>query len=411
MTRAQPDVLVIGAGMVGASAACLFARAGLRVCVLESKAPARFDPESPVGLRVSAISPGSTRILTEAGAWQALEDHRHAPYGRMRVEDRSDGAALDFNAGEFGLERLGTIVENDLLQWVLWQSLQQLAAVETVCPAEIDSLELLTDEPVVRLADGRALRPKLVVGADGGHSQVRDALGVGEAYTAYGQKAVVAVVRTARPNPGVAWQRFLPGGPLAFLPLEDGSSSIVWSRTAAEADRLVAEGDEDFCRVLSDAATGAEFGSVIETGPRATFPLTLRLADRYAARRCALIGDAAHVVHPMAGQGVNLGFLDAAALVETALRAQREVRDIGDERRLAAFARWRRSEAEIMARGIHALHALFLPKALGPLRRLGLGAVGRSWGLREIFIRRAAGLNREAPALSRGVPLQELLIP
>lgn len=411
MTKAQPDVLVIGAGMVGATAASLFARAGLRVCVLESKAPARFDPESPVGLRVSAISPGSMRILAEAGAWQAVEDHRHAPYRRMRVEDRIDGAALDFNAGEFGLERLGTIVENDLLQWALWQNLQQLAAVETLCPAEIESLELLTDQPVVRLAGGRALRPKLVVGADGGQSQVRAALGVGEAYTAYGQKAVVAVVRTQRANSGVAWQRFLPGGPLAFLPLGDGRSSIVWSRPATEADRLADEADENFCRALSDAVTGTEFGSVLEAGPRAAFPLALRLVDRYAVRRCVLVGDAAHVIHPLAGQGVNLGFLDAAALVETALRAHREAGDIGDERRLEAFGRWRRSEAEIMARGIHALHALFLPEALGPLRRLGLGVVGRNWALRELFIRRAAGLNRDAPALSRGVSLQDLVIP
>lgn len=413
MAQRQPDVLVIGAGMVGAAAACLLARAGYRVCVLEAGDPPAFEPEKPVGLRVSAISPGSARIVAEAGAWRQVESRRHCPYRRMRVEDRAGGPAIEFTAGEFGLERLGTIVENDLLQWALWESLQSLAGIEPVCPAAIASLELLSGDPAVRLTNGRTFRPRLVVGADGGHSAVRGALGIDEDIVNYGQKAVVAVVATERPNAGLAWQRFGAGGPLAFLPLADGGSSIVWTRPAAEADRLLALDDETFRATLDEAAasrgsSGHGFGSVTATGPRAAFPLTLRLAKRYAAGRCVLIGDAAHVVHPLAGQGVNIGFLDAAALVETLLRGQTAGGDPGDEQRLAAFARWRHSEAGIMARGIHGLHTLFLPESLGPLRRLGLGVVRRSWLLREQFIRRAAGLNRNAPALARGTPLQEL---
>lgn len=410
MARGEPEVLVVGAGMVGAAAACLFARAGVRVAILEQAAPASFDGSAPVGLRVSAISTGSMRILEAAGAWTRVEASRHCPYRRMRVEDRAAGPVLEFSAGEFGLERLGTIVENDLLQWSLWQCLGEFAAVERICPAAISGLELLTDRPVVRLADGREFRPRLVVGADGGNSLVRHALGIGQEYRTYGQKAIVAVVRTERPNPGLAWQRFLPGGPLAFLPLAGGASSIVWTRPTAEADRLAALDEAEFGAELGAAAAGP-FGAVLDTGPRAAFPLSLQLADQYAAARCVLIGDAAHLVHPLAGQGVNLGFLDAAALVERALIAKRECGDIGDERRLAALAAWRRSEAEIMARGIHGLHGLFLPESLGPLRLAGLGIVARSWRLRELFIRRAAGQNPDAPALARGTPLQDLLIP
>ncbi len=413
--RNQPDVLVVGAGMVGATAACLFARSGFSVCVLESRAPAPFDATAPVGLRVSAISPGAASVLDAAGAWAAIEGHRHGPYRRMRVEDRDSAAAVDFSAGEFGLERLGTIIENDLVQWALWQCLEALASVEVVCPAGRAEFDLLTDRPEVRLEGGRVLRPRLVVGADGGQSAVAQALGVKRDETAYGQQAIVAVIESERPNPGLAWQRFLPGGPLAWLPLAGGASSIVWTRPSAEADRLLSLDDEVFCAELGQAGgvdgKAGPFGAVVSAGPRAAFPLGLQLSARYAARRCALVGDAAHVVHPLAGQGVNIGILDAAALVETAVRARREHGDPGEERVLEAYGRWRRSEAEIMARGIHGLHALFSPEALQPLRRAGLGLVARSWPLRDAFIRRASGLNREAPALARGSGLQDLLIP
>ncbi|MEJ8569067.1 FAD-dependent monooxygenase [Elongatibacter sediminis] len=409
----QPDVLVIGAGMVGAAAACLFARAGLSVCVLQAKEPEPFDSSEPVGLRVSALSPGSVRILEAAGAWDAIAAERTGPYRRMRVEDRARDPAIEFTAAEFGLERLGTIVENDLVQWALWQNLKQLAAVERVCPADVESLDLFGPRPAVTLADGRSIRPDLLVGADGAGSMVRRTLGIGLRHTDYGQRALVSVVRTARPNPGLAWQRFLPGGPLAFLPLSDGASSIVWTRPSAEADRLLSLDDEAFGSELEGVAgENAEgpFGSIESTGPRAAFPLSLQLADRYTAGRCVLIGDAAHVVHPLAGQGVNLGFLDAAALVETAVAARRAGGDPGHEGRLTSFGRQRLSESEVMARGIHGLHTLFGPEAFGPVRRWGLWGVAGSWALRDGFIRRAAGIHAGAPALARGISLQDLVI-
>lgn len=406
------DVVVVGAGMVGAAAAALLARAGFSVAVVEAQEPAPFDASQPVGLRVSAFSPGAADVLREAGAWRQVERQRHCPFRRMEVEDREENVRLVFDAPEFGMERLGAIVENGLVQWTLWQSLLAAGGVEIVCPDRVAGLGHGAAGPVVRLHSGAELECRLLVGADGAESEIRKLLGIGQSYWAYGQQGVVGVVRTATPNPGVAWQRFMDGGPLAFLPLQDGTSSIVWSRPEAEASRLVALDADAFAAELGQAVTGGQGhwpDAVVSCGPRAAFPLTMRLCDRYAAGAAVLIGDAAHVVHPLAGQGVNLGLLDAAGLVEVLVDARRRQEPFAGARALTRYGRWRRSEAEVMARGIHGLRGLFLPSELGLLRRLGIGLVSRSWTAREVFIRRAAGRHRNAPALARGVALTELL--
>ena len=403
------DVVVIGAGMVGAAAACLLARAGFSVAVIETAEPAAFRPDSPTGLRVSALSPGSQAVLAEAGVWRQISQQRHCTYRRMRVEDRKHEAVLEFNAGEFGLERLGTIVENDLVQWSLWQGMKNFGAIDLLCPAQVSEFDF--DRPAVRLQGGREIRANLLVGADGADSLVRSAMGIAHQYWEYGQLGIVSVVKTARANPGLAWQRFLPGGPLAFLPLADGSSSIVWSVPEAEGRRLLELADAEFCAELQAAMHSPElpFGEVAGCGPRAAFPLRMQLSDTYAAQHAVLIGDAAHVVHPLAGQGVNLGLSDAAALLETLLSARKAGEDMANDRVLQRYARWRRSEAELMARGVHGIRSLFMPETLAPLRRMGLGLVSRSWMLKEAFIRRAVGRNRNAPALTRGVALTELM--
>ena len=406
------DAVVIGAGMVGAAAAALLARAGFSVAVVEAGEPEPFDASAPVGLRVSAFSPGAADILREAGAWRQVERQRHCAFRRMEVEDREETVRIEFDAPEFNLERLGTIVENDLVQWALWQSLLATGGVDIICPDRVASLERVSAEPLIRLESGCELRCRLLVGADGADSAIRRLLGIGQSYWAYGQQGIVGVVRTATPNPGVAWQRFMDGGPLAFLPLQDGSSSIVWSRPEAEASRLLALDAEAFGAELEQAAAGGEGhwpDAVSSCGPRAAFPLSMRLSDRYAAGAAVLIGDAAHVVHPLAGQGVNLGLLDAAALVEVLVDARHRKEPFASARALTRFGRWRRSEAEVMARGIHGLRGLFLPGELGLLRRLGMGLVSRSWTAREAFLRRAAGRHRNAPALARGVALTDLL--
>ncbi len=406
------DVVVVGAGMVGGAAAALLARAGFSVAVVEQREPPPFDVSTPVGLRVSAFSPGSADVLREAGAWRQVERQRHCPYRRMVVEDRDETAVLEINAPEFGLERLGTIVENDLVQWALWQSLLATGGIEIVCPDTVSSVEPRTDECLVHLQNGAPLRGRLLIGADGADSKVRKLLGIGQDCWVYGQRGIVSVVESADPNRGVAWQRFMEGGPLAFLPLQDGTSSIVWSRPEAEAERLLALDDDAFLQELQQAAAGGEGhwpGKLVSCGPRAAFPLTMRLSERYAAQRAVLVGDAAHVVHPLAGQGVNLGMLDVAGLVEVMVEARSRRDDPAAEKVLQKYARWRRSEAEIMARGIHSLRGLFMPDELGLLRRFGMRLVAHSWTAQEAFVRRATGRNRNAPALARGIALTDLM--
>ncbi len=412
MAEKTYDVLVVGSGMVGAAAACLLARAGFSVAVVEGREPQAHDSSEAVGLRVSAFSPGSAAILAEAGAWRQIEQQRHCAYRRMHVEDRDESVVLEFSAPEFGLERLGTIIENQLVQWTLWQSLQVMGGVDIICPDRLESLEQEEGAAVARLESGRHIRCRLLAGADGAKSRVRTILGIEQQHWEYGQQGLVSVIETDPANTGLAWQRFMEGGPLAFLPLQDGTSSIVWSRPHEEARRLLELDDESFLTELQEAAASENSsfpGAMRSCGPRAGFPLTMRLSRSYAGPRAVLMGDAAHVVHPLAGQGVNLGLLDAAGLVEVLIGARSSQVDIASEKTLKKYERWRRSEAEIMARGIHGIRGLFTPEALGPLRKLGLGLVSRSWIAREAFIMRAAGKNRNAPALARGEALTDLL--
>jgi 2-octaprenylphenol hydroxylase len=406
------DIVVVGAGMVGAAAASLLARSGFSVAVVEHREPVAFDPEQPVGLRVSAISPGAADILGEAGAWRQVERQRHCPYRQMQVEDRDESSRLEFNAGEFGLDRLGTIVENELVQWSLWQSLLTMGGVELFCPDRVTGLDNANGDPVIELESGKTITCRLLVGADGANSGIRKRLGIRQDHWEYGQRGLVSVVQTTTPNTGVAWQRFLEGGPLAFLPLHDGSSSIVWSLPEADAVRLLDLDEEAFLTALNEAIRGEENhwpDEVVGCGPRAAFPLTMRLSERYVGNHAVLIGDAAHVVHPLAGQGVNLGLLDAAGLVEALVAARNRKSDIAGEKTLEKFGRWRRSEAEVMARGMHGIRGLFIPEELGPIRRLGIGLVSASWLARDAFITRAIGRNRNAPALARGQALTDLL--
>jgi 2-octaprenyl-3-methyl-6-methoxy-1,4-benzoquinol hydroxylase/2-octaprenylphenol hydroxylase len=413
-SAAQFDIAVVGAGMVGAATAALLARSGFSVALIEGREPQAFDATADVALRVSALSPGAVDILSEAGAWRLVERTRSCPYRHMAVEDRDEHSVIEFQAAEFGEDFLGVIVENDLVQWALWQALQLMAGVEFFCPDSIREQVLEDGARVLSLDSGARIRARLLVAADGADSHIRRALGIRRDHWEYGQAGVVGVVATEPPNPALAWQRFMDGGPLAFLPLADGRSSFVWSRPEAEAQRLLALEDEAFLAELGEAAAGGPDhwpGEPRACGPRAAFPLTMRLSERYAAPAAVLVGDAAHVVHPLAGQGVNLGLLDAAALAEVLIEARRVGAGVAAPRVLEKYDRWRRSEAEVMCRGVHGIRGLFMPAELGPLRRIGLGLVSRSWVARETFIRRATGRNGNAPALARGVGLNRLLHP
>jgi 2-octaprenyl-3-methyl-6-methoxy-1,4-benzoquinol hydroxylase/2-octaprenylphenol hydroxylase len=408
MNELNYDVAVIGAGMVGATLASLLSRSGFSTALVEAREPRRFDPGEDVGLRVSAISPGSGAILEQAGVWKQVSRERVRPYRRMQVEDGFESEPILFDAPRYNLERLGTIVENDLLQWSLWQMLCAAGLVDIHCPDRVSAIDTDQNGNRLLLESGKSLRAGLVVGADGAASKIRKIMGVGQDYYAYNQSGLVAVVGKQKPNPGVAWQRFLPTGPLAFLPLADGRSSIVWTLPTRECQRVLALESENFKHEL-DAASDGWLGTVESCGPRAAFPLSMRLSESYAAQRTVLVGDAAHVVHPLAGQGVNLGLADVAALTEILIRARQAGADSGSPTVLQTYDLNRRSESQAMAMGMHAIRSLYGIDALTPFRRLGSAIVKRSWTVKELFLQRAAGLGRNAPRLATGSSLQDLM--
>jgi 2-octaprenylphenol hydroxylase len=372
----------------------------MRIGVLEPRRPSMPTPNSPVDLRVSAYSRASERVLQKAGAWDAIIARRACAYERMRVWHESvaptSGEALVFDAAEVGEPNLGHIVETRLVQSALLDAVVEAGA--QVVEAEFASLSIAEDQVHVETSGG-ALSTRLIVGADGGESAVRAAVGISARTSGYQQTAIVAVVATERPHESTAWQRFLRTGTLAFLPLADGTSSIVWSADDDVAKNLLSLSPEAFERELTSAAANA-LGATRLVSDRASFPLRKLAAEHYVAHRCALIGDAAHVVHPLAGQGVNMGLLDAAALAELLLVGRREQEDPGALRVLRRYERWRKSETQILATAIDTFDRL-LAHGTGPLSRLaqrGLGWVNKSPEVKRVFIRRALGIAGELPA-------------
>jgi 2-octaprenylphenol hydroxylase len=287
------------------------------------------------------------------------------------------------------------------MQAALLQRLDTIAAVSGFCPARFQTIEIGEDGVTVTLEDGRGLTADLVVGADGARSPVREMLGMESRRYDYQQSSLVALVKTAGPHRETAWQRFLPGGPLAFLPVQDGWSSIVWTMPSADIDRMMTLGQAAFHAELG-AAFAFRLGEITDSGEREAWPLQRMHAEHYVMARAALIGDAAHVIHPLAGQGVNLGLLDAAALSEVILDAKQRDRDPGSLRVLRRYERWRRGDNLLMLSTMDGINRLFsnTQPALGRARNLGLSLVNKSGTAREFFMRHAMGLGGDLPALA-----------
>lgn len=415
------DVLIVGGGAVGLCAGALLQRAtsslprGLRIAVVEPVRPRAPEPQEPLDARVSALSRASERILRSAGAWDRIAGadriaradriagERIQPYERMRIWHRSVPArgndVLVFEAADAGEPNLGYIVENRLVQVALLESFELSGGC--LLQGEIRALQVRDDGVRVDTTAG-AFSTRLVVGADGARSTVRDGVGLTAESASYRQSAIVANVATERPHDLTAWQRFLGTGTLAFLPLADGSSSIVWSADAETSAALLADSDPDFERAVQRESDDV-LGAVRLRTERFSFPLRKLAAHRYTAHRCALIGDAAHVVHPLAGQGMNLGLLDAASLAQVVAEASREGEDPGAERFLRRYERWRKSETQLMGAAIDAFDR-FLAHDAGLLARLaqrGLVWVNHSQEIKRVFISRALGLTGELPRAAR----------
>lgn len=351
------DVAVVGGGMAGAASALALARAGLSVALLEARAPKPWSADDEVDLRVVGLAPSSITLLDSLGVWPSIRVARAGPYAHMRVWDAESGAAISFDAASEGRDLLGYIVENNLVQWTLWQALEA-AGVRRLCPAQVRGFDAREDRIQLELANGETLAARLLVAADGASSPLRQLAGIATRGRDYAQRAVVAHVSTERPHQGTAWQRFLSSGPLALLPLVDGRSSLVWSLPEAEAQRVLALDDQGFLDTLG-VASDFRLGRIIASTPRAAFPLKLQLAERYQAERFVLLGDAAHAVHPLAGQGVNLGLRDVVELCDTLVAAHAAGSDIGAAHVLRRYARRRRSADTLDALGFDALARIY----------------------------------------------------
>jgi len=402
------DLVVVGGGAVGATFAALAVRqAGLpaaRVAVIERDRPPPWVPGEAYDLRVFALSRASARILAAAGAWDAIAAARVSPYERMRVWHESmppfGNDTLVFDAAELGEPNLGYIVEGRLIQTALHASLEALGV--TVVPASVESLALAPDTAVVVFGE-RRLTARLLVGADGGRSRVRELAGLAATTRDYHQQAIVANVTTAKPHEETAWQRFLGYGTLAFLPLANGQCSIVWSVGNDRAAELRTLSVPEFERELTAALDGA-LGEVRLASGRVSIPLAATRAEHYVLERCALIGDAAHTVHPLAGQGVNLGFLDAATLTDVLAEARDEREDPGALRLLRRYERRRRPQNELMSRAMSGFND-FLAMGQGPaaqIARRGMGMVNRMGPVKRVLAERALGISGELPAAARG---------
>ncbi|WP_280552627.1 UbiH/UbiF/VisC/COQ6 family ubiquinone biosynthesis hydroxylase [Halomonas sp. 25-S5] len=407
------EVIIIGGGMVGMALACLLGRAGLEVALLDAR-EAPLDREAvgkgPPSMRVSALTPVSQQLLAGLGAWAWMASRRVSPYRFMQVWDGEGSGAVNFSADQAGVPVLGHIVENDVTLAALEACLAELPSVQARFGAQVAGLEADADGRTVLLEDGRRLTAPLVVAADGARSPLRAMAGIGVSSRDTGQVAVVTTVRTHRPHGGVARQVFLPTGPLAFLPLHveggDRHCSIVWSTTPQEAERWVALPGEALGVALA-AAIDHRLGKVTVTDRALAVPLTQRHAQRYVLPGFALVGDAAHSIHPLAGQGVNLGLMDAAVLAEELVTGRRRGLSPGDVALLGRYARRRRGDNAAMLALMDGFRLLFGARhpALTLARNLGLSGVDRLGPLKRLLMQQATGhrgrLPRACRALSR----------
>lgn len=389
------DVAIVGGGMVGLAVACGLQGSGLRVAVLEQHPPQPQVADAPYALRVSAINAASEKLLAHLGVWSNIVAQRASCYHGMEVWEKDSFGRIAFDDASMGLSHLGHIVENSVIHHALWQKAQNCKDVTLLAPAELQQVAWGENDAFLTLKDGNMLTARLVVGADGARSWLREKADIPLTFWDYKHHALVATIRTAELHGAVARQVFHGDGILAFLPLSDPHlCSIVWSLSPQEAERLQQAPEEEFNRALS-VAFDNRLGLCQVESERQLYPLTGRYARQFAAHRLALVGDAAHTIHPLAGQGVNLGFMDAAELIDEIRRLHRQGKDIGQYLYLRRYERSRKHSAAVMLAGMQGFRDLFAGNnpAKKLLRDIGLKLADTLPGVKPQLIRQAMGLN------------------
>jgi 2-octaprenyl-6-methoxyphenol hydroxylase len=399
------ELMIAGGGLVGLLLGVGCAGTGLATAIVD-----RQDPEAMLDAgfdrRSSAIAYASRRVLDALGLWSAIAEEAE-PILEIRVADDDSLLFLHYDHRELGTGApLGYVVENPAVRRALIARARSLPNLALLAPLAVERVEASRFAAVVQLSDGRRVKARLVAAADGRGSPLRRAAGIAAVEWRYGQTSIVTTVRHERPHGGIAVEHFLPAGPFAILPMTGNRSSIVWTERAELAERLAALPEAEF-KVELAARFGDFLGALEPAGPRSIYPLALMLAERYVAPRLALVGEAAHVIHPIAGQGLNLGARDVAALAELAIDARRLGLDIGDDAVLDRYQRWRRFDALLLAGVTDGLNRLF-SNSIAPVRLardLGFALVHRLPPLKRLLMRDAMGLVGDLPRIVRGEPL------
>jgi 2-octaprenylphenol hydroxylase len=397
------NVAIVGAGMVGLVTAVLLAqspcRDNLRITIIDAGKKPQFDVNNDVALRVSAISLGSINVFQDIGVWKSILGRRASAYQRMRVWDSRESVegpdTLRFDAADFAVPELGFIVENILIQHVLLNRLDELGVeVRFNTPIAITTDNSAQQITEVQLQDGTSIAADLLIGADGAASSVRSNAGIAITTWSYPQSAFVTHVMPEHSHRKTAWQRFLPDGPLAFLPLQDGRVSVVWSTTPDKANSAMNAGKKDLADSLAEASDHL-LGKLTVDGPCGSFPLKSQHAERYVLPGLALVGDAAHAVHPLAGQGANLGIADSAALVSAISVAIARGEYPGDLSALRTYERARKGANKTMLHFIDALNRLFLSdsETIASLRGSGMRLFNSSGPIQRRAVQVALGIN------------------
>ena len=394
-------VTIIGGGMVGLLLAALLANAGINVAIVEVKKPLLRWNKDNLDSRVSLINAVSRRLLKKVNCWQDIRKSAYSPLAKLDVWDSTGGAEIIFDSADIGASALGAVVENREIVRTLWQILQENPLVELICPAQPRNLSRFDEFIDLELDNQKKIRTSLLVGADGAYSWLRGQMNVGMQERSYEQSAIVAVVKTDNPHEQTGWQAFLPGAVLALLPLANPHHcAIVWSVSQEKATQLIAMDEEVFNTEINNSF-GLRLGEIHRITQPKSIPLIMRHAKRYLDSRMVLVGDALHTIHPLAGQGVNLGFMDAACLAQCIIDANRKKRDVGSFRVLRCYERWRKGDNLIMLLAMRFFKECFSTKSplIVHVRNMGLTVTNRLSFIKNYFMKIAMGEALDLPDL------------